>query len=205
MKTLAETNFSALIRYPFHDLLKHQGYRKKRYSFYRSTQIGKLINIQKSQASTRDQINFTINLGLFSESYWQLLYNYTAQPVPIFPQVSECVLTRRSEFIVDHSDQWYSIDQETVMSELVAQMENNLTQYILPYLDAVKTLDDLLEELGSARYLERIILLATANRMAEAHLVLDQALADQVQKSYKSIVLSRAKDLGLIKSEKLTN
>ena len=206
MKTLVETKFDDLVHYPFHDLLKPVGYRKRRNSFYLSAEIGKLISIQKSQSSTKDQIKFTVNLGLFSETYWQLLYNYTSQPVPVFPQVSECVHTKRLGYnILAYTDQWHTIDQGTVMSELITQMETDLTQYILPYLDAVTSLDDLLKQLASASYLERMILLVSSSRMAEARLVLDQALAAQLQKSYKNIVLSRAKDLGLIISEKLNN
>ncbi len=93
MRTPVEINFDTLIRESFHALLKPLGYQKK---LYLSVEIGKLINIQKSLSSTKDQIKFTINLGLFSTAYWQLIYNYFAKLSYLYLAVAWPV--RRSEF-----------------------------------------------------------------------------------------------------------
>ena len=145
MKTVTEIKFEKVIKEGFQEILKPLGFKKKANNFYlKRTDLGQIINIQKSSLYSNDRINFTINLGLFIPEYWTgLTYNKGKEP-PIFPTEQECLIRKRIGELKKQNDIWFEIDENLDENKLIAEIQFNLTKYILPYFDSAKTKEDLL-------------------------------------------------------------
>jgi hypothetical protein len=152
MKTLSEIKFDRVIKEGFHDVLKPLGFKKKANNFFLQLyDIGQIINVQKSSWGTKDSISFTINTGLFLPEHWKgLIYNQ-GKAIPTFPTEPECIIRKRIGKLRNQHDTWYEISEITDENKLIAQMQENLKKYILPYFDRTKTKEDLLNLLDSEK------------------------------------------------------
>ncbi len=148
MKTEAEMKFDRIMKQSFHEVLKPLGYKKKINNFYIQRQgFGQIINIQKSVWRTKNDINFTINIGLFLPEYWAgMIYNQ-GKPIPIFPTEPECVIRKRIGHLRKQHDIWYDITEKTDESILIAEMRMNLDKFILPYFNTNNSKEEILKTL----------------------------------------------------------
>ncbi len=152
MKSIAEQKFDRVIKEGFHELLKPIGFKKKANNFYlQNEDIGQIINIQKSSFYSKEHIHFTINSGLFFPVYWSgLIYN-DGKNITAFPTESECLIRKRIGELRNQSDKWYDVEEKTDENKLIAEMQVNLNEYILPYFDKTKTKERLLVLLESEK------------------------------------------------------
>ena len=136
MKTEAEIKFEDIIKKGFHEVLKPLGFKKKGNNFYIQRQgFGQIINIQKSNWRSKNDISFTINIGLFLPEYWSgMVYNQD-KPIPDFPTEPECVIRRRIGSLRKQHDTWYDVTEKTDNALLIAEMKMNLEKFILPYFN----------------------------------------------------------------------
>ncbi|MBB2951224.1 DUF4304 domain-containing protein [Sphingobacterium sp. JUb56] len=148
MKTNTQEKFEKLIKEGFHDTLKGLGFKKKANNFYLPLEkIGHIINIQKSYYSTKDDINFTINIGIFSPEYWLACFNFLNKEIPTFPTEPECLIRKRIGEIKDLPDVWYNINGLTDVDELIVEMKYNISDFILPFFEKLNTVENLINEL----------------------------------------------------------
>src|SRR5262245_2817244 len=67
-----------------------------------------LVNFQKSRHSTRDEIEFTINLGIAVGGYWQIVCPMDLHPVK--PGEADCTLRERiGALLPARRDDWWRI------------------------------------------------------------------------------------------------
>lgn len=131
MKTKTEIKFDELISNGFQLLLKPLEFKKKRYNFYLQREdLGQIINIQKSFWYSKDHIHFTINTGIFIPEYWKAVYNYHGREVPNFPTEPECIIRKRIGKLKKQGDIWYDLNEKTDLKKLIAEMQENVTDFI---------------------------------------------------------------------------
>jgi len=181
MKTETQEKFDRIIKESFIEILKPLGFKKKANNFYLPLdKIGHIINIQKSYYSTKDDIRFTINVGIFSPEYWLACFNYSNKDVPAFPTEPECMIRERIGCMRGLSDTWYNITTTTDVEELIAEMKYNISSFILPFLEKLNTEQKLINELETSEH----TLLHTAAKMT---FFAELKLLDKARTEYRKI------------------
>ena len=139
MKTRAESIFDKVIKDCFHKTLKPLGFKKKGNNFYLPLSgLGQIINIQKSMYGTKTEISFTINTGIFIPEYFLAAYTYETE-IPDYPTEPSCAVRQRIGQLRGENDKWYEINENTNEQTLLAQMQENLDDFILPYFAKTST------------------------------------------------------------------
>lgn len=180
MKTETQEKFDRIIKESFIEILKPLGFKKKANNFYLPLEkIGHIINIQKSYYSTKDDIRFTINVGIFSPEYWLARFNYHNKDVPAYPTEPECMIRKRISCMRGLDDTWYSITKTTDIKELIAEMKYNISGFILPFLEKLNTEQKLINELETSE-----TLLHTAAKMT---FFAELKLLDKARAEYRKI------------------
>jgi hypothetical protein len=204
MKTPSEEKFDELIKEVFAATLKPLGFKKKANNFYiNNGEIGKIINIQKSSANSRDHIRFTINIGIFSPEYWKVRFNYQDKPdVPAFPTEPECIIRNRIGDLLKQNDTWYDVTDAIDLGSLKNIQHRNVKEIILPYFAAINTNDDLLREMSKGARTEspiaRLTLLGELKRTDAAKEELEKLLSTEIRPNHKRIITETARTYGLI-------
>ncbi|WP_426791862.1 DUF4304 domain-containing protein [Sphingobacterium sp. WOUb80] len=151
MKTETQEKFDRIIKESFIKILKPLGFKKKANNFYLPLEkIGHIINIQKSYYSTKDDIRFTINVGIFSPEYWLACFNFHNKGVPAYPTEPECMIRKRISYMRGLPDIWYNITTMTDVEELIAEMKYNISSFILPFFEKLNTEQKLINELETS-------------------------------------------------------
>jgi len=151
MKTVSEIKFDKVIKDGFQEILKPLGFKKKANNFYlKLDTIGQIINVQKSAWGNKNNIDFTMNTGIFVPEYWLAFYNYKDKGLPDYPTEPECLIRRRIGSIRNQHDTWYHIKEDTDEEQLIVEMRKNLTKFILPYFDRLNNSEKMLKELEKA-------------------------------------------------------
>ena len=180
MKTETQEKFDRIIKESFIEILKPLGFKKKANNFYLPLEkIGHIINIQKSYYSTKDDIRFTINVGIFSPEYWLACFNYYNKDVPAYPTEPECMIRERISCMRGLPDIWYNITTTTDIEELIAEMKYNISSFILPFFEKLNTVQKLINELEASE-----ILLHTAAKMT---FFAELKLLDKARAEYRKI------------------
>ncbi len=180
MKTETQEKFDRIIKESFIEILKPLGFKKKANNFYLPLQkIGLIINIQKSYYSTKDDIRFTINVGIFSPEYWLACFNYHNKDVPAYPTEPECMIRERISSMRGLPDIWYNIITTTDIEELIAEMKYNISSFILPFFEKLNTVQKLINELEASE-----TLLHTAAKMT---FFAELKLLDKARAEYRKI------------------
>jgi hypothetical protein len=145
MKTPTELKFDQILKQGFHETLKSAGFKRKANNFYRQLpQLGQIINIQKSQWGSKNEISFTINTGIFVPEYWRGWTYNAGKDVPAFPIEISCLIRKRIGRLRHQNDTWYDVNERSEENVLVQQMKENVHQYILPYFETIKCTEDVL-------------------------------------------------------------
>ena len=146
MKTPAEIKFDKIIKDGIHQQLKPLGFKKKGNNFYlQLPDLGQILNIQKSSLYSKDHIKFTINTGLFIPEYWLTYYTYHNGEIPAFPREPVCAIRQRIGMLKYKYDKWFEIDSDTDIESMVAEMIDNIKNFILPYFNTAQTKTDILQ------------------------------------------------------------
>ncbi|MBE8721194.1 DUF4304 domain-containing protein [Sphingobacterium pedocola] len=148
MKTVSEIKFDKIIKEGFQEILKPLGFKKRANNFYlKLDSVGQIINVQKSAFGNKDNINFTINTGIFVPEYWLALYDYSGKGLPDYPTEPECLIRKRIGKLRNQDDTWYDIKDGTNEQQLIAEMRENLTEFILPYFNRINNTEKMLQQL----------------------------------------------------------
>ncbi|WP_367331306.1 DUF4304 domain-containing protein [Sphingobacterium multivorum] len=184
MKTETQEKFDRIIKESFIEILKPLGFKKKANNFYLQLEkIGHIINIQKSYYSTKDDIRFTINVGIFSPEYWLACFNYHNKDVPSYPTEPECMIRERISGMRGLPDIWYNITPMTDIEELITEMKYNISSFILPFFEKLNTVQKLINELEASE-----TLLHTAAKMT---FFTELKLLDKARAEYRKISKER--------------
>ena len=136
MKTDTQIKFDTIVKEGFTSLLKPLSFKKKALNYYRRlAEVGHIINIQKSSYGDRDHIRFRINIGIFEPKFWLVEYDFkhTGQ-VPEYPTEPDCLIRKTINDLRSRNDLWYEVDENTNEQELIKRVQEDIQQYILPFL-----------------------------------------------------------------------
>lgn len=203
MKTPTEIKFDNIIKHGFHEILKPKGFKKKGNNFYlQLSELGQIINIQKSVYYSREHIHFTINTGIFVPEHWKgLLYNQ-GKELPVYPTEPECLIRKRIGELKNHNDTWYDVNGKAEEAGLVSEMKGNLEQYILPYFNTVKTRENLLALVETKQLdmepLEKLIVYGELKLMAKAKAEYESMLERKLNPYFLETVKEYGVKYGLV-------
>lgn len=175
MKTEEQIKFDTIIKKGFQEVLKPLGFKKKANNFYlQLPEVGHIIYIQKSKWNTAFEISFTINIGIFEPKFWLKHYDYKKTGViPNFPTEPESLIRKRIGNLLQGGDIWYEINKNTDENELIQTMQNNIHQFILPYLEKYNSVEKIkiafeTEEIKASAGLGALIFYAEYGFLEEA-------------------------------------
>ena len=145
-KTTIQARFDSLVSAILWPEFKARGYRKtgNNFRFYSPTGWGKIVNIQKSVWSLRDDIRFTINTGLY------LPEADTIFETPKGEKFSEpdCLVRKRIGYLNElQADLWYDLDESVPLGKLESTVKQDISQFVLPYLESIQSRDDILKQI----------------------------------------------------------
>ena len=93
----ASQKFTNVLEEGITPILKENGFKKKGQNYFKAIgEIGQIVNIQKDKWNSKDEIKFTINLGIFCEKFWLSEFDFDKTlKIPEFPKESESVIRER--------------------------------------------------------------------------------------------------------------
>ncbi len=110
--------------------LREQGFSRRGSTFHlREEGNWGMINVQRSQTSTADQVSFTVNLGVASRrlmAFWQ-------QPAEKRPSVWDCHWRERIGFLLPaRQDRWWTIDADTPPHTVAQEVRDATVSLAVP-------------------------------------------------------------------------
>lgn len=115
-------------------LLKKYGYVRKGNLFYvQQNSNWSLIGFQKSQKSHADEILFTINFGIASQT---LIKFFAPEKINIPPTIDECHWYKRAGALFeDGSDKWWRITEKTSIEVLNKEIQKFIFEKGIPEVE----------------------------------------------------------------------
>ena len=136
-------------------MLKPLSFKKKALNYYRwLTEVGHIINIQKSSYGDRDNIRFRINIGIFEPKFWLVGYDFkhTGQ-VPDYPTEPDCLIRKTINDLRSRNDLWYEVTDTTNEEALIKEIQEDIQNYILPFFDQLNSVQKIFSALEKDPYL----------------------------------------------------
>ena len=145
MKTDTQTKFDTIVKEGFTPVLKPLSFKKKSLNYYRQlSEVGHIINIQKSSYGNRDYIKFRVNLGVFEPRFWAV--SHTGQ-VPDYPTEPVCLIRKTINDLRGRKDLWYEIHNYTDEQKLIKEVQEDIQNYILPFFEQLDSAQKILSAL----------------------------------------------------------
>jgi hypothetical protein len=148
-KTETEKQFDNLVSKVIYPHFKAIGYKKtgNNFRYYdNDNEFGKIVNFQKSRFSSKDHINFVVNAGLYLADFEFYLTRQGKKSAEKFVE-PVCAVRNRIGKLMENEDTWYDLNLDTNIVELQKRLEQHCLNYIIPYLNKVKTRDDIITQL----------------------------------------------------------
>jgi len=139
---------------------KPLGYKKQgnNFRYYsREQNYGKIVNFQKSRWGSKNDITFTVNIGLYLPDFE--FYLRGEYPSGSFCEY-DCFTCVRIGELIAKRDTWFELNDEADIGKVYEEVESYFVKFVLPYLDAFNSKDDILR-LGIGRYCPTLAALKT--------------------------------------------
>ncbi|QNH61141.1 DUF4304 domain-containing protein [Hymenobacter sediminicola] len=146
-----QAQFTRLLSGKLWPEFKKRGYKRYRgnFRYYDAAGWGKIVNVQKSAFSTKDNISFTINMGLYLREAERYLMGRASEDKFLEP---DCLVRKRIDSLAGNDlDLWYNLDGQTVWSDVDAVVTQDVYRVVLPYLDGIRSVEDILHQLVQER------------------------------------------------------
>lgn len=127
------------------DFFKDDDFKRRGYHFFKKIgAIGYCVNIQNDKWNNREIIRFTLNIGIFTDSFWLEHEDLKHTGiVPPFPKEYDCAIRERiGNLLPVHDDKWYCITADTDVLKLWEEIEHDLTEYVKPFFDRYEVESD---------------------------------------------------------------
>ena len=145
MKTNTQIKFDTIVKEGFTPLLKPLSFKKKALNYYRQlSEVGHIINIQKSSYGDRDHIKFRINIGIFEPKFWSVSHK---GQVPDYPTEPICLIRKTTNDLRGRKDLWYEVNDTTDEQKLIREVQEDIQNYILPFFDQLDSVEKILSAL----------------------------------------------------------
>lgn len=147
-KTETEKEFEQLVSKVIWPRFKLLGYKKagNNFRYYNERGgFGKIVSFQKSRLYDKDHIHFTVNIGLYLAEF-ESYFPFPTTPGPAFCETS-CAIRRRIGELMNKSDIWYDINPAMDTTSLQEHLERDFANAVIPYLNKIKTRDDVIDQI----------------------------------------------------------
>jgi hypothetical protein len=151
-KTETKQKFDYLVSKVIWTHFKPLGYKKSgnNFRYYDDKDgFGKIINFQKSAYGDKENIRFTINIGLYLSDYEFYLCGKVSLEKFI---ESRCAVIRRIGVLMQTTDHWYELNAKTDEKELYATVESDFIKYVNRFLKVVNSREDTVRALFGDYY-----------------------------------------------------
>lgn len=120
------------------------GFRTPAANFYIDLgDFRKIVQFQKSQFNSGESMKFTINIGIFDKLATEGFSDKPWVKKVKSPRPCDCILEKRiGSLLPPNLDKWYKIDENTSIEDVKRELENDLSNYLLPYLNGFESLED---------------------------------------------------------------
>ena len=205
--------FERIIQQSFGDLLLPKGYQRAENQFYLTSEgVGKLIAISRNDEHSYDGhiAIFTIKVHVLSDDFWAFNHPdkpHPAFPFPPYPTWDYYLISRHLGYFYGKKwgDLYLAVDMLTPDEGMVTYLRTLLTTSILPYLDRINSVDDVLAE-HSRRTLHgrskpsgiRMRMLAWLGRRDEAYSELKRLIASRHQRRFRTNLIETAQKFNII-------
>jgi hypothetical protein len=191
-KTDVQTRFNSLVSQILCPNFKVRGYRKtgNNFRFYSTAGWGKIVNIQKSAFSSRDEISFTINTGLYLIKADTMFESAKEER---FTE-SDCLIRKRIGQLNGgfQGDLWYALNEQILPKEVEEKALRDTQYFVIPYLDSIQSETDILNQIINERNPkseEAIRTLFAYGYSTEAYKWLNEEIATTIYSSWRNQLL----------------
>ena len=194
--------FERVIQRSFVKLLSFKGYERKDNQFYlKLGRVGKLLTIKRDpdHAHYRQIVIFTIDVYIISDDFWELHHPDQSYPKLPFQGYDYYVLHRHLGHFYgkQRGSQWLALDTLMPEETMIAFLGDLLSTRILPYLDWINSIDNILTELGAVST-SRMEMLAWLGRRDGAYAEFIKLMASRHQKGFRINLVRFARRIGVI-------
>jgi len=137
--------FKQLIKNEIAPLFKENSFKKNGNNFARTfSDFAWTVNIQSSKWNTKEEVEFTINTGIFMDK----LYGIGYREVPSkFPTEIQSVLRHRISKLKNEQDYWYKINLSSDIEKVKHEVKSDIENLIFPYFKKFQTIEDVMQEM----------------------------------------------------------
>ncbi|MBV9852549.1 MAG: DUF4304 domain-containing protein [Armatimonadetes bacterium] len=137
MISALEERFKTVIHEALTSTLTPQGFRRRGRVYVRRLEdLAWMMDVQRSRYNTREEIQFTINCGVYVP---HVLSTYLGLPEPISPTSVDCCISARIGMLSeDRLDKWWTLrDQAQAPEDEQAALDvrKRITRHVLPFLE----------------------------------------------------------------------
>ena len=126
-------------------IFKAKGFKKRGNNFAKDCgEFALTVNIQSSRWNTADEVEFTINTGIFTDKLFGTFYDFAP---PQFPTEVNSVLRQRITEMKNMPDHWYKLSSDSNIEELKKQIKADIETVIFPYFEQFITIEDVIREM----------------------------------------------------------
>lgn len=126
-------------------LFKAMGFKKRGNNFAKDCgKFSLTVNIQSSRCNTAEEVEFTINTGVFTDKIFGTFYTFAP---PQFPTEVNSVLRQRITELKNRPDHWYKLSADTDIEELKKQIKADIETVIFPYFEQFNSIEDVIKEM----------------------------------------------------------
>lgn len=195
--------FKQMVKDTIAPLFKTKGFKKSGNNFAKSfPDFAWAVNIQLSRHNTEDELEFTINTGIYTDKLFGTLNEW--EP-PKFPREHDSILrTRIYELKGESNDCWYKLTPENDIDELKRQLHSDIIYVFFPYFEQMQAIEDVIRELeireqeGKFENPHHLTILYKSHGFNEkAQMRIQTVYTEQVLDSQKEFTEELAKGLGL--------
>lgn len=129
-------------------LLKRLGFKKKGSTWNMSRDgFTFVFDIQSKKGSKGDDDSFTINLGVFVDELWRILWDKDA---PAFVKEEQCYPRFRLGYLLSGFDQkrrdkWWNVESKDQLEEVAQEIEGLINELVVPTFESLKSVKDSLD------------------------------------------------------------
>ena len=135
-----QDSFNSLINENVKGLLKSNGFKKKALTFYKQgNELVYVINFQRSQGNSSEQVKFYVNCGIYSAHIDKTIDKSELNE----PKEYECHYRVRISRLVNSKEDGYKIDKSTDIKSLVLKLSDDLG-VVLKHFEKYTTTSDLI-------------------------------------------------------------
>ena len=140
-----QNELKQLIKESISPLFKAKGFKKRGNNFAKAfSDFAFVVNIQNSKWNTKEEVEFTFNIGIFTDKLFGTFYE--VEP-PKFPTEMYSVLRLRIAELKGIQDEWYKLHLTTDLNEIKRVIQNDIENVIFPHFEQFQTIEDVINEM----------------------------------------------------------